>query len=732
MTFPLEGMHCASCVVRNEEALKKVSGVQDASVNFALKQATVTYDEQVAAPEAFAKAVESIGYKAVLPAVSAPSHGGHHDEAEKEKAREHMHHDEVGTARKKAIWALALAAPAAAVGMFGVEFGRVMYGYALSMWFVAALSTAVILGIGWQFHRGMVKDARHLAPGMDTLISLGTLAALLYSVWALARGAEDVYFEIGAVITALILLGKFFEARSTGQASAAVRKLLELGAKTARVIRGGKEVEMPVERVAVGDTLLVKPGEKIPVDGEIITGGTNVDESMLTGESMPVSKGEDDLVYGATVNIDGAITLVAKKVGADTVLAQIARMVADAQTKKAPIQKLADRISGVFVPIVLVIAAVTFVVWYLATGDVTASFIPAIAVLVIACPCALGLATPTAIMVGTGLGAQNGILIKNGESFERAKRIDAVLFDKTGTLTEGKPRVTDVVPMGGRSADEVLGVAASLEKLSEHPLAQAVVRAAEEKGLALSEVKSFKSVTGQGVEGVVGGAAARVGRLAFAVGQETKTVDSSLQKLEQQAKTVIAAARGNELLGLIAIADTLKADAKDAVAALKKQGIETVMITGDNERTGHAIGKQVGIDTVFAQVMPEDKVEKVKEMQKKGKRVAFVGDGINDAPALAQADLGIAIGTGTDIAIEAGHLVLVKGRPAKVVEALALSRLTFRTIKQNLFWAFFYNAAAIPLAALGWLNPIIAAAAMAFSSVSVVGNSLRIKRWKSM
>lgn len=730
-TFGIKGMHCASCVVRNERALKKVPGVTDASVNFALKQATVTYDEHTASHEEMAKVVKSIGYEAEMPS-------GHHADHEiasssgtpRNDTEDHAHHGEVADAKKKAVWALVLAAPAAVIGMAGLEFGQELYGYTLSMWFVAAVSAVIILGIGWQFHRGMLKDVRHLSPGMDTLISIGTLAALFYSVWAMWRGTKDLYFETGAIITALILLGKFFEARSTGQASTAVRKLLELGAKTARVISNGKEMEVPVEQVAVGDTLLVKPGEKIPVDGDIASGETSVDESMLTGESMPVSKGVGDLVFGATVNINGAIKMVAKKVGADTVLAQIAKMVADAQTKKAPIQKLADRISGVFVPIVLVIAVATFVVWYLVTGDITASFIPAVAVLVIACPCALGLATPTAIMVGTGLGAERGILIKNGESFERAKHIDAVLFDKTGTLTEGKPRVTDVVHTEKYTDDDVLTLAASIEKFSEHPLAQAVVRAAEEKGLKLSEPQGFKSVTGQGVQGTVNGALVRVGRLAFVTEHDGGALSSSLQKLEQQAKTVIAVGRDKELLGLIAIADTLKADAKDAVAELKKQGIETAMITGDNERTAQAIGAQVDIDTIFAEVMPEDKVEKVHELQKKGKKVAFVGDGINDAPALAQADLGIAIGTGTDIAIEAGNIVLVKGRPEKVVEGLALARITFRVIKQNLFWAFFYNAAAIPLAAIGWLNPIIAAAAMAFSSVSVVGNSLRIKRKK--
>ncbi len=727
-TLGIKGMHCASCVTRNENALKKVPGVTDASVNFPLKQATVTYDEHKASHEDMAKAIKSIGYIAEMPA-------GHHASAHQGAASggdapDHAHHGEVRDAKMKAVLALVLAAPTAVIGMFALEFGQELYGYPLSMWLVAVVSTFIILGLGWQFHRGMLKDVRHLAPGMDTLISVGTLAALFYSVWAMARGADDIYFETGAIITALILLGKFFEARSTGQASMAVRKLLELGAKTARVIRGGKEAEIPVEQVVVGDTLLVKPGEKIPVDGAVVSGETSIDESMLTGESMPVSKGEGDVVYGATVNINGAVTMIAKKVGADTVLAQIAKMVADAQIKKAPIQKLADRISGVFVPIVLVIAVATFVVWYVVTGDVTASFIPAVAVLVIACPCALGLATPTAIMVGTGLGAEHGILIKNGESFERAKRIDAVLFDKTGTLTEGKPRVTDVVPAEKHTIDEVLTLAASIEKLSEHPLAQAIVSAAEEQELSLREVRGFKSIAGQGVQGTVDGVAVRVGRLTFVTDHGTNALEASLQKLEEQAKTVIAVARDNEPVGLVAIADTLKEDAREAIAALKKQGIETVMITGDNLRTAQAIGAQVGIDTIFAEVMPEDKVEKVKEMQKKGKRVAFVGDGINDAPALAQADLGIAIGTGTDIAIEAGNIVLVKGRPARVVDGLALARLTFRTIKQNLFWAFFYNAAAIPLAALGLLNPIIAAAAMAFSSVSVVGNSVRIKRKK--
>ena len=544
---------------------------------------------------------------------------------------------------------------------------------------------------------------------------------------------HHLYFETGAVIAALILLGRYFEARSRGQASEAIEKLVELGAKTAHLSRDGIEQDIPIDEVRVGDILLVKPGEKVPVDGKVVDGSSNIDEAMLTGESMPVSKAKGDDVFGATINIGGVLLIQATKVGQDTALAQIVRMVTEAQENKAPIQKLADRVSGVFVPIVLGIAIITAVAWYLATGDIYQSLVPAVAVLVIACPCSLGLATPTAILVGTGVGARRGILIKNGEALERGKKIHVVVFDKTGTLTEGKPKVTDVhACKTPTTPDDVLALAASIERLSEHPLAQAVVRAAREKNLPLMDVQDFENIAGKGVRGKIGNNVVMVGsgRLLLEHGVPLIQPIARVDEHEADAKTVFMVAQNQKLVGMIAVADTLKEDAKAAIERLHGQGIETVMMTGDNRRTAEAIAKQIGIDMVFAEVLPQDKAGHVRELQQKGKRVAFVGDGINDAPALVQADLGIAIGTGTDIAIEAGNIVLVKGHPLKVIEALALSRLTFRTIKQNMFWAFFYNVAAIPLAALGLLNPMIAAAAMAGSSLTVVGNSLRIKRAK--
>jgi len=716
-TFTIVGMHCASCVARNERSLKKVKGVKDATVNFASHSATVEYDESLVTNKTLYEAVIRNGYK-VLTEESAQAH-------------KEMLHKELAAANQRAVIALMLSLPIAALAMFGIELPGTLAGHNLSVWLQAVVSSLVILVFGWEFHVGMVKQAKLKSANMDTLISIGTLAALGYSLWAMAVGEEHLYFETGAVIAALILLGRYFEARSRGQASEAVEKLLQLGAKTARIIENDQEREVPVEHVQVGDILLVKPGEKVPVDGTVTEGASNVDESMLTGESMPVGKKEADDVFGATINLNGAIHIQATKVGQDTVLAQIVKMVAEAQVKKAPIQKLADKISGVFVPIVLGIAVVTAVGWYMATGDIAQSIIPAVAVLVIACPCSLGLATPTAIMVGTGLGAKRGILIKNGEALEKGKKIDVVVFDKTGTLTEGKPQVTDIVPLAQDiSPEQLLTLGASLEKLSEHPLAQAVVHATEEKKLTLKEVHAFESVAGKGVKGQIGGSTVLIGslRLLRESGISTQSQQQQLQTLEEQAKTVIAVAQNDVVIGLIAIADALKSDAKEAVAQLRHSSIETVMITGDNRRTADAIARQVGIEKVFAEVLPGEKADKVKELQREGQKVAFVGDGINDAPALVQADLGIAIGTGTDIAIEAGNIVLVKGSPLKVVEALKLSRLTFKTIIQNMFWAFGYNVAAIPLAALGLLNPMIAAGAMAFSSVSVVGNSLRIKR----
>ncbi len=716
-TFGIGGMHCAACAARNERVLTKLQGVRNAIVNFGTRSARVDFDENVLSEDTIHHTVIDNGYQ-VFAAEFA------HEQ--KEQARH-----ELQSAKWRAFLALLFAVPVAALAMFEIELPWTVLGRNISVWVQAIFATLVILGLGWEFHAGMLRQARSFAANMDTLISLGTLAALFYSLWVMTVEGHHLYFETGAVIASLILLGRYFEARSRGQASDAIEKLMELGAKTAHVSRDGKEEDVPIEQVRTGDILLVKPGEKIPVDGKIVNGASSVDEAMLTGESMPVSKSKGDDVFGATINIDGAFQMRATKVGEDTTLAQIVKLVADAQVNKAPIQKLADKVSGIFVPIVLGIALLTVAGWYIATGDIYQSIIPAVAVLVIACPCSLGLATPTAIMVGTGLGARRGILIKNGEALEKGEKIDVVVFDKTGTLTEGRPKVTDVLPAKAQtSADEVLGLAASIERLSEHPLAQAIVRAAREKNLPLAEVTDFENIAGKGVRAKIGNETVLVGspRLLREFGVPFDLM--MIENYEADAKTVVGIARNNELAGMLAIADTVKEDAKPAADRLRADGIATVMITGDNRKTAEAIARQIGIDTVFAEVLPQDKAEQVRSLQQQGKRVAFVGDGINDAPALVQADLGIAIGTGTDIAIEAGNIVLVKGHPLKVVEALNLSKLTFRTIKQNLFWAFFYNVAAIPLAAFGLLNPMIAAGAMAISSVSVVGNSLRIKRQK--
>ena len=718
-TFGIGGMHCAACAARNERVLQKLAGVRNVAVNFATRKARVEFDDTALSEKTLHEAVIKGGYE-VLTSDFAQDH--------KERAQR-----ELQSARLRAFLALALATPVAVLAMFEIELPWSVNGHNASVWLQAILSSVVILGLGYEFHQGMVRQARNGAANMDTLISLGTLAALFFSLWAMSAGEHrHYYFETGAVIAALILLGRYFEARSRGQASDAIEKLIELGAKTAHLFFGeGSVRDVPIEAVKVGDVLLVKPGEKIPVDGEVIRGISSVDEAMLTGESMPASKKPGDAVFGATINVSGAFEMRTTKIGQDTTLAQIVKLVADAQGNKAPIQKLADRVSAIFVPIVLAIAFTTALAWYLVSGDVYQSIVPAVAVLVIACPCSLGLATPTAIMVGTGLGAKRGILIKNGEALERGQKIDLVIFDKTGTLTEGRPQVTAVEPFGPSvTARDVLAVAASLEKLSEHPLAQAVIRAAHDKNIPLVEVAEFQNLAGKGVSAKLGQSRALVGspRLMREMSIALDAGNEAIDRLERQSQTVVAVARDQTLIGVIAIADTLKPDAKDALKSLAAEGIQTAMITGDNRQTAEAIAAQIGIERVFAEVHPQDKAEQVRLLQSQGKRVAFVGDGINDAPALAQADLGIAMGTGTDIAMEAGNIVLVKGSPSKVIEAIRLSRVTFKTIKQNLFWAFFYNVAAIPLAAFGLLNPMIAAGAMAISSVSVVGNSLRIKR----
>ncbi|MEK7158816.1 MAG: heavy metal translocating P-type ATPase, partial [Patescibacteria group bacterium] len=556
-TFTIKGMHCASCVTRNERSLLKLPGVKSAVVNYALNTATVEYDETRVQEHDLHQAIQKNGYEVVMPQDHTMGNTGGHDHGGANGAHE------VKQAQMKATIAILLAIPPLVLAMGEITFGQEIAGQDLATWIIAVLGTIVILVMGFQFHRGMLQQARHLTANMDTLISLGTLAALGYSIWGLLQDSSDaLYFETGAVITALILLGKYFEARSRGQASAAIAKLLQLGAKSARLLRDGKEVEIPIEQVRLDDLLLVKPGEKIPTDGVVAAGASAIDESMLTGESMPVEKKTNDLVYGATINTSGALTIKATKVGKDTVLAQIVKMVSDAQTQKAPIQKLADQISGIFVPIVLVIAVLSGIGWYLVTGDLQQSIIPAVAVLVIACPCALGLATPTAIMVGTSRGAQNGILIKNGEALERGKKVDVMVFDKTGTLTLGQPSVTDLVPASGVDVTDLLKTAATVESLSEHPLAQAIVRKAKEQSLALDPVENFQSITGKGVVGNIHGKTITVGspRLLEEHGG-SGVLANELDRLQTEAKTVMAVLRDGNLLGLVAVADTMKDDA---------------------------------------------------------------------------------------------------------------------------------------------------------------------------
>lgn len=708
-TFPIEGMHCASCAVNIEHSLQKMAGVTGASVNYALAKATVEYDEQKVGEHDLHKVVEKEGYKVgggPHPSIHGGVGGGEN----------HLLHGNAKTAGVKAAVALGLAVPVFVLAMLGE---RLVLEYPSAVLVQAILSTIVVLGPGIEFHVMAAKLVKRGRANMDTLISMGTLSALALSWWQFVNGSDDLYFETAAIITAFILLGRYFEARSKGKASEAIAKLMELGAKSAHLLQtDGTTKDVAVDSLRVGDQVLVKPGEKVPLDGQVVDGTSSVDESMLTGESIPVSKKPGDVAFGATINATGALTVKITKEPKDTVLAQIVKLVGEAQEKKAPIQKLADTISGIFVPIVMGIALTTFGIWYLVSGDWSLSVIHAIAVLVIACPCALGLATPTAILVGTGRGAKEGVLIKSGEALERARGITDVMFDKTGTLTEGKPVVTDVIGDSG-----VLQLAASLEANSEHPLARAVVLKAKEAGLTLSKVADFAAVTGQGITGVIEGKQVSLGN-ALLIGSDHEAADG----LRADGKTAVMLAVDGRICGVLGIADVAKPHAKQAVADLKAMGLSVTMITGDHAATARAIARELGIEQVEADVLPDAKLGLVKKAQENSKRVVFVGDGINDAPALTQADLGIAMGSGTDIAIESGQMVLVGGGPEKVVAALRLTKQTYRGILQNLFWAFAYNVVGIPLAAFGLLSPVIASAAMAFSSVSVVLNSLRLRK----
>ena len=707
----VEGMTCGSCAARVEKVLSRHDGVRSASVNFATGKAHVAFDPTEVDLDDLTAAVDKIGY-----GLTEPERADAH--ADEEAAAQ------AGWWRRVLIaWPLGVATLVLSLTAMEQEWAR---------WTITALTVPVQFFVGWPFLTVAVERARARTANMDTLIAIGTLSAFSFSTVRLFTGG-DLYFDTAALIIAFLVLGRFFEARAKQRASGAIRALLELGAKEATVIVDGTERTVPIDQVGVGDLVRVRPGEKIPVDGEVIDGASAVDESMLTGESVPVDKTVGDRVAGATINTQGALTIRATAVGSDTALAQMVRLVEEAQTSKAPVQRLADQISAIFVPVVMAIAVVTFAVWWLVVGEPADGIVAAVAVLIIACPCALGLATPTAIMVGTGRGASMGVLIKGAEVLESSKRIDTVVFDKTGTLTKGEMSLTDLEPAPGVDEAELLAVTAAVEDASEHPIGRAVVAAAHDRDLELPTVTEFSSVTGHGVRASVDGRTVSVGRRKL-MAEDGLSIAAALEdaadRMETDGKTAIFAGWDGEARGVLAVADTVKDDAAEAVAALRDLGVSVVMITGDNQRTAEAIAAQVGIDTVLAEVLPADKSAEVARLQGEGKVVAMVGDGINDAPALVQADLGIAIGTGTDVAIESSDITLLSDDMTGVATAIRLSRRTFRTILQNLGWAFGYNTAAIPLAALGLLNPIIAGGAMAFSSVSVVLNSIRLYRFR--
>lgn len=708
--FDVEGMTCASCAVRIERVLGKQEGVETANVNFAGQEARATITED-ADLEALRAAVAKIGYDI-----------SEIDPEDDRRSITERYDTEAKFQLRNVIGAAALTVPIALLAWFGP-------GTAWDHWAQFVLTSIVMFHFGSQFHKATWKQVTSLSPAMDTLITTGTLAAWIYSTWAIFAG-EDLFFETAAVIITLILLGRFFEARAKGQASNAIAKLAELGAKQARVIRGGEEILVDPIELAPGEIVVVLPGEKIPADGTVSSGRSGVDESMLTGESVSVTKEPGDNVFGATVNQQGRLEIEVKEVGPNTALAQIMKLVADAQATKAPVQKLADRISGVFVPIVITIAIIVAIVWMVVTGDVTSAVSSAVAVLIIACPCALGLATPTAIMVGSGRGAEMGVLFKNADVFERAKGIDTVVFDKTGTLTRGAMTLVDVITDGDR--DEFLKLAGSLESGSEHPIGKAVALGAEEEDIELEPVKDFESIQGKGARGTVSGKTVLVGKPMLFTEAGLSGVESWQDRFDEIASkgnTTFLVGWDDTVEGVVSVADTVRPTSAQAIKDLHSKDISTVMLTGDSRQTADAIASMIGIGDVVAEVLPGEKSEAVSEMQANGQVVAFVGDGINDAPALTVADLGMAVGSGTDVAIEAGDVVLMSGDPTTSVTSIMLARRTFRTIKQNLFWAFAYNTAAIPLAALGFLNPMIAAAAMAFSSVSVVTNSVRLRRF---
>jgi Cu+-exporting ATPase len=736
--LPITGMTCASCANRIERKLNKLDGVS-ATVNYATEKARVEFDPGAVAPDQLAAAVEAAGYHATLPSNEPKT--AHHEPDE---------HDESAPLRRRLVFSALLSVPTLLLSMVpALQFDN-------WQWLSLNLATPVVLWGAWPFHRAAWANLRHGTATMDTLISVGTLAAWLWSLYALflgdagmntmrmefdlipktGGGTNEIYLETASVVTTFILAGRYFEARAKRRAGAALKALLELGAKDVAILdTDGRERRVPVEQLAVGDRFVVRPGEKVATDGVVEQGTSAVDMSMLTGEPVPVEVRPGSEVAGATVNAGGRLVIRATKVGADTALAQIAKLVEDAQTGKAPVQRLADRISGVFVPIVIGLSLATLGFWLGNGESATFAFTAAVAVLIIACPCALGLATPTALMVGTGRGAQLGLLIKGPEVLESTRRVDTVVLDKTGTVTTGKMTLVDVVVADGVDRAEALRLAGALEHASEHPIAEAIANAAAVDG-ALPAVEGFANREGLGVEGVVEGHALVVGRPALLKSARPPMplppeLDAARRAAEARGQTAIAAGWDGQANAVFVVADTVKPTSAEAVTSLKQLGLRPVLLTGDNEATARAVAAEVGIDEVIAEVLPADKADVVRGLQAEGRVVAMVGDGVNDAPALAQADLGLSIGTGTDVAIEASDLTLVSGDLRAAADAMRLSRATLRTIKQNLAWAFGYNVAAIPLAAIGLLNPVVASAAMAFSSVSVVANALRLRRFQA-
>ncbi|PGD95842.1 heavy metal translocating P-type ATPase [Bacillus wiedmannii] len=727
--FTVSGMTCAACANRVEKRLNKLEGVNGATVNFALESATVDFNPDEINVNEMKSAITKLGYKLE---VKSDEQDGSTDHRLQEIERQ----------KKKFIISFILSFPLLWAMVSHFSFTSFIYlpDMLMNPWVQLALATPVQFIIGGQFYVGAYKALRNKSANMDVLVALGTSAAYFYSVYLSVRSIgssehmTDLYFETSAVLITLIILGKLFEAKAKGRSSEAIKKLMGLQAKTATVLRDGTEMKILIEEVVAGDIVYVKPGEKIPVDGEIVEGKSAIDESMLTGESIPVDKTIGDVVIGSTMNKNGFLKVKATKVGRDTALAQIIKVVEEAQGSKAPIQRVADQISGIFVPVVVVIAIITFAVWllFVTPGDFGGALEKMIAVLVIACPCALGLATPTSIMAGSGRSAEYGILFKGGEHLEATHRLDTVILDKTGTVTNGKPVLTDVIVADGFHEEEILRLVGAAEKNSEHPLAEAIVEGIKEKKIDIPSSETFEAIPGFGIESVVEGKQLLIGtrRLMKKFNIDIEEFSKSMEELEREGKTAMLIAINKEYAGIVAVADTVKDTSKAAIARLKKMGLDVVMITGDNTQTAQAIAKQVGIDHVIAEVLPEGKAEEVKKLQAQGKKVAMVGDGINDAPALATADIGMAIGTGTDVAMEAADITLIRGDLNSIADAIFMSKMTIRNIKQNLFWALAYNGLGIPIAAFGFLAPWVAGAAMAFSSVSVVLNALRLQRVK--